>query len=102
MANNDSRAPRGPKRKNYALLQDSGNGSAPKKAKNTKHGGKGKNGKCFNCNKEVHFAHDYTEPRKVLSNFNSSEIFVSTHVMVAHSHPCWIIDSGGIEHVVRD
>ena len=56
LANNDSRAPRGPKRKNYAPRQDSSNGPAPKKAKNTKRkrgkrGGKGKNGKCFNCNK---------------------------------------------------
>ena len=50
MANNDSRAPRGPKCKNYARRQDSGNGIVPKKEKNTKHkrnkrNGKGKNGK---------------------------------------------------------
>ena len=35
VANNDSRAPRGPKHKNYAPRQNSGNGSTPKKAKNT-------------------------------------------------------------------
>ena len=93
MANNDSRMPRGPKRKDYAPRQYSGNGPMPKKAKNTKHkgakhGGKGKNGKCFNCNKEGgHFARDCTELRKVLPEFNSRKIYVSTHVMVAHSHP---------------
>ena len=69
VANNDSRVPRGPKRKNYAQRQDFGNGPAPEKAKNTKHKrgkhrGKGKNGKCFNYNKEGYFAHDCTEPRK--------------------------------------
>ena len=36
VANNDSCAPKGPKRKNYAPRQDSSNGSAPKNAKNTK------------------------------------------------------------------
>ena len=99
--------PRAPKRKNYTPRQDSGNGYTPKKAKNTNHkigkrGGKGKNGKCFNCNKEGDFACDCTELRKVLPDFNSREIFVSTHVMIAYSHPCWIVDSGAIEHVVRD
>ena len=37
VANNNSRAPKGPKIKNYAQRQDSGNGPAPKNAKNTKH-----------------------------------------------------------------
>ena len=107
MANNDSRAPRGPKCKNYAQRQDSDNGIVPKKEKNTKRkrnkrNGKGKNGKCFNCDKEGHFARDCTEPRKVLPDFNSCQSFVSTYVMVVHSHPYWIIDSGAIEHVARD
>ena len=106
VANNDSSMPRGPKRNNYTPGQDD-NGPVPKKAKNTKrkrgkHSGKGENGKCFNCNKEGHFARDSTKPRKVLPNFNSSEIFVSTHVMVAHSYPYWIVDSGATEHITRD
>ena len=37
VANNDSCVPKGPKRKNYTPRQYSGNGPAPKKAKNTKH-----------------------------------------------------------------
>ena len=66
VTNNDSCTPRGPNHKNYAPRQDSGNGSVPKKAKNTKrkrgkHGGKGKNNKCFNRNKEGHFSCDCTE-----------------------------------------
>ena len=107
VANNDSRMPRRPKRKNYAPRQDSSNGSAPKKAKNTKckkgkRGGKSKNDKCFNCNKEGHFARDYTQLRKVLSDFNSWKIFVSADVMVSYSHPCWIVDSRAIKHDARD
>ena len=82
--------PRGPERKNYALRKDFGNGPVHKKAKNTKRkrgksSGKGKNNKCFNYNKEEHFAHDCTKPRKVLPDFNSRKIYVSTHVMVPHS-----------------
>ena len=107
VANNDSRMPIGSRHKNYAPWQDSSNGYAPKKAKNTKcklgkHSGKGKNGKCFNCNKERHFACDFTKPRKVFPDFNSCKFFVSTHVMVAHSHPCWIVDLEVTEHVTRD
>ena len=107
MANNNSRMLRGPKRKNYAPRQDSGNGPMPKKTKNTnrkldERGDKGKNEKCFNCDKEGHFARDCTESRKVLPDFNSRKIFVSTHVVVAYSHPYWIVDSEAIEHVTKD
>ena len=107
MANNDSRAPRGPNHKNYAQRQDSSNGPTPQKAKNTKHkrgkcGGKGKNGKCFNCNKKGHCAHDSIKPREVLPDFNSHESFVSIHVMVAHSHPYWTVDSGATEYITRN
>ena len=42
MVNNDSHASRETKHTNYDTRQDSGNGPAPKKAKNTKH----KRGKC--------------------------------------------------------
>ena len=62
----------------------------------------GKEGKCFNCNKDGQFARDWTEPRKVLPDFNSSEILVFTHVMVAHSHPYWIVDLGATKHISRD
>ena len=88
VANNDSCTLKGPKHKNYAPRQDFGNESEPKKAKNIKHSRKGKNGKCFHYNKEGHFARDYTEPRRVLPDFNSRKNFVSTQVMVAHTYLC--------------
>ena len=107
MTNNDSCVLRGPKCKNYAIMQDSSNGPIPKKVKNTKRkqgkrNGKAKNRKCFNCNKEEHFACDYTEQRKVILDFNSCKIFVSTHVMVVHSHPYWIVDSSMTKSVTKD
>ena len=104
VANNDSRAPKESKCKNYPSRQDSINGPTLKKAKNTKCkrgncGGKGINDKCFNCNKEGQFARYCTKPRKVLPNFNSPKFFVSTHIMVAYSYPYWIVDSRVTEHV---
>ena len=107
VANNDSRMPRRPEHKNYAPRQDSGNGLVHTTTKNTKHNrgkhsGKEKNDKCFQCNKEGNFVQDFTETRKVLLDFNSRKIYVFTHVMVHHSYPYWIVDSGSIEHVTRD
>ncbi|PON59647.1 hypothetical protein TorRG33x02_287600 [Trema orientale] len=57
---NNQRGPIVAKRKNQAPRGDSGNGPAPKKAKATrrkrgKRDGKGKNGRCYNCDKEGHF-----------------------------------------------
>ena len=92
VANNDSHRPRGPKHKNYAQRQDSGNGPTPKKVKNTKHkrgkrSGKGKDRKCFNCNKEGHFTHDCTEPRKILSDFNYAKFLFSLILwLLTHIH----------------
>ena len=83
---------RGPKRKNYALRRDFGNGPVPKKAKNAKRkqgqqGGKGKNRKCFNCNKEGQFARDCTEPRKIFSDFNSYKfLFLLMLWLLTHIH----------------
>ena len=57
---------------------------------------------CFNCGKEGHFAYDCTKPKKVLSNLNSHFIFIISHVMVALLSSDWIVDSGAIEHAVRD
>ena len=106
MAENDSCPPGGPKHKNCTPRRYSNNGPMPKKVKNTKRkrgkrNWKRKNGKYFNRNKEGHFARDYTEPIKVLLDFNSHKIFISAHVVVAHSHPYWITDSRMTEHVAR-
>ena len=60
VADNDSHVLKGSKHKNYAPRRDLSNVLAPNKAKNTKckrdkRGGKGKNGKYFNSNKQGHF-----------------------------------------------
>jgi hypothetical protein len=56
---------------------------------------------CFNCRKEGHFAREYTKQKKALSDF-SRYVYVTSHVMVAHSYPMWIVDSVAIENVARD
>jgi hypothetical protein len=56
---------------------------------------------CFNCKKEGHFDHECTKPKKVLFDF-SHYVYVSTHVLVAHSSPMWTVDSAATEHVAQD
>ena len=81
----------------------------PEKAYSTKRtrGKRGSNkGKtsttCFNCDKKGYFAHDCTEPKKVLSNLSSRFIFVTSHVIVTQPSSDWIVDSGATKHVARD
>ncbi|PON40972.1 hypothetical protein PanWU01x14_293020, partial [Parasponia andersonii] len=66
---NSQHGSREAKRKNQAPRGDFGKGSTPKKAKTTgckrdKHGGKGKNGTCYNFDKERHFTCDCIELKK--------------------------------------
>ncbi|XP_042983166.1 uncharacterized protein LOC122312588 [Carya illinoinensis] len=56
---------------------------------------------CFNCEKIGHFVRDCTELKKVHFDF-SSIVFVTSHVMFAHSYPLWTVDSEAIEYIAQD
>lgn len=86
--------------------QGTEDGSTPKKMRITKC----KRGKrigmkdksklvCYNCRKE--FTREYTEPKKVHSNFMSSA-YVTSHAMVAYFLPMGTVDSEATEHIARD
>ncbi|GAV57760.1 UBN2_2 domain-containing protein, partial [Cephalotus follicularis] len=58
--------------------------------------------KCYNFQKMGHFAHECTEPKQVSISTSSSIICVCSHVIVVHTFPMWIVDSGAIRHVTKD
>ena len=93
---------------NGAPKQGKNNGEGSKSApkKNAKHRRGKKRGtnkvKCFNCQKKGHFAGECTEPKKVTNSLTFSNIRACSHVLVAHSLPDWIVDTGATKHVARD
>ncbi|KAK2993245.1 hypothetical protein RJ640_015724 [Escallonia rubra] len=96
------------RRQNKKGKKNEASTSAPKeekikKRKREKHGGKKDFSKikCFNCQQQRHFARDCTEPKRVRSE-SLSQLYVSSHVMVADSQSVWFVDTCARKYVAYD
>ena len=77
-------------------------GTAPKRVNFTKRKRGKRAGKNDKCKLLCLIACECAEPNKVLSDFISRTIYVTSHVMVALSSLVWTVYSAATEHIARD
>lgn len=58
--------------------------------------------RCYNCSKLGHFAHEYTELKKVRSNSTLLNALIMSYVLLTESRLVWPVHSRATEHITRD
>jgi len=59
--------------------------------------------KCYNIGEMGHFACECIESKKVpYYSITLINTFVSSSVMLAESHPMWVVDLGLTDYIARD